>query len=297
MTSKVKVSEFIASSARYAKKAATAAANASGRIGKAEAKALPKDLQDDFKRMTRGGKKDVSAAQFAKDQAAYVAAQAKKADADKDGILSATEAKKLPASLKDNYANFAANHVTPSNGGGAVSSFTTKGKGTPDTLGGASFSKLSVASGPKALAASLSTTSGGTPAYVAAWKGAPTDVAAMLANPSAHQDFFNDVLFHGTGTSYEKDYPSYYTPAGLTVSPLTSASAASALADGFLGNGSGTAAQVKDQAAKLTAQLDGPGVKLFHLSWTNHDDASFDGIVAFNPSTGEIRETGFYSEP
>src|SRR4051812_23791814 len=107
MAPKVKVAEFIASSARYAKKAAAAAdKNADKKLSKTEAKALPKDLRDDYARMAKK-KPNVTVASFARDQAAYVAVAAKKADKNKDGIISGPEAKgALPADLRDNYANY-----------------------------------------------------------------------------------------------------------------------------------------------------------------------------------------------
>jgi len=48
--------------------------------------------------------------------------------------------------------------------------------------------------------------------------------------PQANKAFFNHLLFEATGTPYERDYPQYYTPAGLeTFSPTTRAAAVSDL--------------------------------------------------------------------
>src|SRR5437868_4687910 len=95
-TTRVKIKDFVASTKRYARKSARAAdKDKSGRITRGESKALPKDLRDDFARQA-GKKGYVGTEKFAADQAAYVEAMARHADADHDGVLDAKEIATLP---------------------------------------------------------------------------------------------------------------------------------------------------------------------------------------------------------
>src|SRR5436190_10275616 len=102
----VKISKLVTSTARYARKAAGAAdKNKNRRLTRTEAKQLPKDLRDDFGRQAKG-KSSVGVSEFASDQAAYVARSAKAADANRDGVLSASEQARMPKDLQDNLASY-----------------------------------------------------------------------------------------------------------------------------------------------------------------------------------------------
>ena len=292
MAPKVKINEFVASTARYAKKAALAAdKNKDGKVSKAEAKSLPVDLRDEYGRQARK-KSSITPASFASDQAAYVAAGARKADKNKDGILTAVEAKSLASALQNDYQNYAAGLE----GGSGVTAgdFVGKGRGTSDPLGGKPFTKLPVSASIQTTVDALSTDSGGSPTFAAAWKGKPADLTAPLADPQAHKEFFNDLLFHGTGTRYQKDYPDYYNADGLTVTPMTAAQALADLKSGFP---DGDTAKTSAEAKALVDAMKEPGARFFSLGWTNNDDASFSGIVAINQTSGQIKAAGYYNEP
>ena len=273
MASGIKVKSLIASTAGYAKKSATAAdKNKNGRLTRAEAKALPKDLQDDFKRQAKG-KVSVKVADFAKDQTAYVARSANKADKNKDGLLSASEQAKMPKDLADNLKSFAAG--------------STKGG---LNMGGVFLKPAAVPQGLSRAASDASLS------YSAAFKGSPADVAAMAADPQGNKEFFNQLLFAATGTSYLKDYPEYYGPDGLGVSTTTANAAATEMVDDRIEPGTDRA----DFTAKMkavTAELSGPNVKLFRALWTNNDDAAFQGVLALDTKSGAIRAAGWYNEP
>jgi hypothetical protein len=77
-------------------------------LTKTEAKALPKDLKDNYEthRVLGNGNSTVVADKFIQKFTDYVAVQARKADANNDGYLTATEARKLPKDVRDNFANF-----------------------------------------------------------------------------------------------------------------------------------------------------------------------------------------------
>ena len=291
----VKISDFVASTARYAKKAALAADKTNdGKLSKADAKYLPKDLQDDYARQAKL-KSTITPAGFARDQAAYVAAAAKKADTNKDGILSATEAKALPVSVKNNYKNFAANlgtGPTPT-----ASGFVGSGAGKNQTLDGKPFVNLPLSEGVKQLVEQLKADSDNSMAYAAAFKGKPADLSAALASPETHKQFFNDLLFRATGTTYDKDYPQYYVADQVNISPFTAAQALSDLTSDFSGNATATSAQVPADTAALMDLMKAPGTKYFKLNWNNGDDASFDATVAINPTNGEIKVVGTFNEP
>lgn len=290
MASKVKIADFVASTARYAKKSAAAAdGNKDGKLSKTEAKALPKDLQDDYSRQAKT--RSVTTASFATDQAAYVALASRQADKNHDGSLTDVEAAALPTALRENFANYAAKG-TGSTGG----SFVGKGKGKSDTLGGLPFNALPLAPAIRKLVAAASTDAGGAVTFGAAFQGKPADVARMLADPELNKTFFNDLLFHATGSNYQQNYPAYYGPDGLTISTPTSANA---IADWVSSTTSpdGSASKLSNDVKALVAAINDPGTKLVKLSWTNHDDASFDGVFAVNASTGQIRAAGWMNEP
>ena len=256
MAPKVKISEFVASTARYAKKAALAAdKNSDGKVSLTESKALPVDLRDDYSRQAKL-KSTITPAAFARDQAAYVARSAGKADKNKDGSLSAAEASALPADLKNNFANYARN----AGGGVTLGSFVGKGRGKADTLDGKSVTRMPLATGTQSLIGKLQTDTAGMPSFAAAWKAKPADVAAAFANPAANMTFLNDLLFHSTGTRYQKDYPQYYTPDGLTAAPMTASAALTDLSAAFE-----TPAAIAD-AKKLLGSIEEPGTKLLKLS-------------------------------
>jgi hypothetical protein len=275
MATRVKVKSFVASTAKYARKSARKAdKNKNKKLTRTEAKALPKDLQDDFRRQAKG-KSSVGVEKFASDQAAYVSTSSKRADKNKDGYLNATEAAKLPATLKDNFANY---------GKPAAATTTLTRDSTPI--------------GQLALLGQLKANADGMSAYVSTWKFDPAQVADIVAHPSAHKDFLNHLLFESTGTSFERDYPTYYTPAGLSVTKLTAANAGEALATDFRDNAQDDAAKnAIDRDSKALVKSFGDGVSLMKLFWTNNDDAWFSGVFAFNSKTGKISGAGPYSEP
>lgn len=77
-------------------------------LTKTEAKALPKDLRDNYEthRVLGNGNDRVAANKFVEKFSGYVAVQAERADKNHDGYLTATEAKALPKDLRDNFKNF-----------------------------------------------------------------------------------------------------------------------------------------------------------------------------------------------
>ncbi len=269
----VKISTLVASTATYARKAATAAdTNKDGKLTKLDAKKLPKDLRDDFARQGKG-KTSVTVAKFASDQAAYVARAAKAADANHDGVLSATEQATLPASLADNLKNFTA-------AGG-------------DKLGGVAYKQLAPSA---ALEAKVSAALGQTTNFTAQFKLKPSDVAKMIANPQAHKDFFNDLLFKATGTDYQSAAPTYYTPDGLTLGTTTQPAAVADVVANLTEAGTDVPAFTAQVKAMVTA-VAGSGGTLFRLGWSNQDDASFDGVFSLDAKTGMIRAAGWMNEP
>lgn len=105
----IKVSDFIKASRTYVQKNVKEA-NRDGNpyLTKAEAKALPRDLRDNFEahRVLGQDNARVSVKKFEQNFVAYVAVNARKADKDGDGILHATDMGKLPRDLRDNFGNF-----------------------------------------------------------------------------------------------------------------------------------------------------------------------------------------------
>ena len=77
-------------------------------LTKAEAKALPRDLKDNYEahRILGNANDRVAAQKFIEKFTAYVAVQAHRADLNSDGYLTAEEAKRLPKDVRDNFANY-----------------------------------------------------------------------------------------------------------------------------------------------------------------------------------------------
>lgn len=108
-TTKIKVSDFIKASKTYVEKSLEKAnANRNAYLSPSEQKKLPKDLRDNLKNAQRGRTGSVKTKEFATAFTSYVAVQAKKADANKDGVLSAADAGRLPRDLRDNFKNYVA---------------------------------------------------------------------------------------------------------------------------------------------------------------------------------------------
>lgn len=105
MSASVNVSDFVSRSARYVR-AATAAANADGNryLTTQEAKALPKDLKDNFELIRASG--PLTTSKFISLYQRNVSIWAGYVDANKDGALSPVEQRKLPGYIKDNVANY-----------------------------------------------------------------------------------------------------------------------------------------------------------------------------------------------
>ncbi len=292
MAPRIKITEFVASTARYSRKAATRAdKNKNSRLTAAEAKALPADLQDDYKRQAKK-KPAMSPAAFAKAQTAYAAASARHADKNHDGYLSASEQRALPRALRDNLANFntASTDRVP---GGAASPFLGAGRGANQKLGGVKASKLPVSTAVARLMKKLEAQAGST-VFSAGWKFAPAELANALAHPDKHPDFLNHLLFESTGTSYQRDYPDYYDAARLSESRTSPAAAAKEIADDLR---QGNDAGILGTTRGLVALMNAPGVQFTRLFWTNDDDAAFMGLMAFNTRTGEVASFGWVNEP
>lgn len=278
MATRVKINDLVASTSRYTKRAAARAdKNKSKRLTRAEAKTLPKDLRDDFNRQL-GKKTSISTEKFAADQVAYTAAAARRADQNHDGVLSATEQRSLPATLKDNVASYAA---------GAAASPAKPG--------------VTATSAPAALRApmqQLTTSSGGVLSNAAAFKG---DVAKLLADPQANKTQLNRMLFDATNPVYLNDYPDYYGPDRLEVAATTAAQARKELAVAFsvdlTPQDVARRTAIERDARKVVDALAEPGVKLLKLLWTNQDDASFEAVFAINAKTGTLRSAGWWNEP
>jgi hypothetical protein len=77
-------------------------------LTKAEAKALPKDLRDNFENHRLGAQKNgrVTAKKFEERYVGYVETHMNKADANKDGYLTWNDLKRLPADLRDNAKDY-----------------------------------------------------------------------------------------------------------------------------------------------------------------------------------------------
>jgi len=73
-----------------------------------EAKKLPADLRDNYEAFRKAGNSRVSVKQFTESFTDYVAKSAAKADKNKDGVLTKTDARSLPKDLRDNFLNYVA---------------------------------------------------------------------------------------------------------------------------------------------------------------------------------------------
>ena len=290
MAPKVKISSLVSSTSRYARKAAADAdKNQNKKLTATEAKALPKDLRDDYRRQAKT-KSAITPESFAKDQAAYVAARAKTADKNHDGYLTETEQATLPATLQDNLASYKA-HLTGGTTGTIASPFVVPGAGVPASIGGKNLSRLAVSPIAESLIAKMSNDGAGSQLFSAAWKMKPADMAIAMDTP----EFMNELLFESTGTSYLRDYPQYYGVAGLTQASTTAEAQATELAAEL--KPGGDTGQLLRSTKSLTGLMKEPGVEFRRLSWTNNDDASFTGVMAFNTKTGLITSFGWLNEP
>lgn len=107
-TTKIKVNDFIKASKTYVEKSLEKATqNKNAYLSPSEQKKLPKDLRDNLKNYGKAGS-SVKTKDFTTAFTSYVAASAKKADANKDGVLSAADAGRLPKDLQDNFKNYVA---------------------------------------------------------------------------------------------------------------------------------------------------------------------------------------------
>lgn len=104
----LRTSSLISRSAGYIK-ANVNKANADGNtyLTKAEAKALPKDLKDNFENHRLGAQENgsVVAKKFIERYTDYLALNVKKADKNHDGWVTSLEVKNLPKDLQDNFWN------------------------------------------------------------------------------------------------------------------------------------------------------------------------------------------------
>lgn len=115
----IHIPRFVAASARYVKDA-VAQANSDGNpyLTKTEARALPKDLQDNFESYRAGTLNGVvTAGQFVRDYAKYVQVESKRADLDGNDVLDLRELRLLPKDLQDNAARFGGLTLPPSGPG------------------------------------------------------------------------------------------------------------------------------------------------------------------------------------
>ena len=103
------INAFVSSARSYVTSSVRKAnVDANPYLTRAEAKALPKDLKDNYEthRVLGNGNDRVAANKFIQKFTDYVAVKAHQADANGDGLLSTAEAKKLPKDVRDNFANF-----------------------------------------------------------------------------------------------------------------------------------------------------------------------------------------------
>jgi hypothetical protein len=110
MSSKVKVSDFVAASKKYVKKSVTKAnKDKNAYLTKAEAKSLPKDLRDNFNTHRKLAQKNerAGAKKFTENFGKYVDVKIRKADSNKDGFIGGSrERRKVPADLRDNLSHY-----------------------------------------------------------------------------------------------------------------------------------------------------------------------------------------------
>jgi hypothetical protein len=106
---RIGVGELIGASKKYLD-AQVKKANTDGNayLTLAEAKRLPADLRDNYDAFRKQGNARVSVRKLGETFTQYVAARAQAADKNKDGYLTATDAKGLPKDLRDNFLNYVA---------------------------------------------------------------------------------------------------------------------------------------------------------------------------------------------
>ena len=106
---KVKIESFVAASRAYLEKNLDKVNTLGSKstILASEAKNLPKDLRDNVARLAPDGKA-VKKSELVSGYMKEMTAALKKADGNKDGYLTITEGKKLPAHVRDNFLNFVA---------------------------------------------------------------------------------------------------------------------------------------------------------------------------------------------
>lgn len=107
----VSTADFIRASAGYIRaNVQRVNADKNPYLTKAEAKALPRDLKDNFENHRWGAQDNqtVTASKFVDRFTNYVAVNAKRADVNGDGFISGAEVKNLPKDLQDNLRNYAA---------------------------------------------------------------------------------------------------------------------------------------------------------------------------------------------
>lgn len=103
---KIKTTDFAAAARRHAEESVkTADRNGNGLLSALEAAStLPEDLRDNFENFDDRTSGNVTTRRFNASFAGYSAASANRADADRDGFLTAEEGAKLPLDLQDNFA-------------------------------------------------------------------------------------------------------------------------------------------------------------------------------------------------
>jgi hypothetical protein len=103
---KLPISDFLkGSAAQVAKSAAAADVNRDGKISKDEQARLPQELQDNLRNWQKAtGTRVAGVKKFVGAFEPYLTTQAHRADRNKDGFLTRTEAGRLPVDLQDNFA-------------------------------------------------------------------------------------------------------------------------------------------------------------------------------------------------
>jgi hypothetical protein len=105
----ISVQDFVRSSRRYVESAVNRAnADKNPFLRRAEAKALPADLQDNYAKLSKGVRGSIGARRFIESYAAHVAGAASLADRNQDDWLTKTDGRRLPPELRDNFENLLA---------------------------------------------------------------------------------------------------------------------------------------------------------------------------------------------
>jgi hypothetical protein len=126
-TVKIGVSDLVSASKKYIEeRVKTANLDGNAYLTIAEAKKLPADLRDNYDAFRKAGHKSVSVKQLTASFTEFVATSAKKADKNKDGFLTATDAKGLPKELRDNFLNYV--HATQPTPPAPALSITDQGR-------------------------------------------------------------------------------------------------------------------------------------------------------------------------